>query len=386
MSEYDRLGVSSSKREVHKAIRKLPPSDFPDAFARILKKGDRAFALHVDTAGTKPALAYLYWRETGDLNVWRRIARDAIVMNLDDLACAGFTTGFSLASNIARNKHLIPGDVIATIIDENVRYCEWLRELGIECAPAGGETADVGDVVRTLDVGITAHAEMPSQKVRSVRIRPGDVIIGLASEGVTAYDPAYNSGIGSNGLTLARHAVLHPEYASKYPETWAPQSPAEAVYRGSRKITDPIRVRDRTFSVGDLLLSPTRTYLPYMVKVWDGFSDAVHGMIHCTGGGQTKVLHFLRDGMEVVKNALFEPPPVFRLIQREGRIPWREMYQVFNMGHRLELYVQPSAADDLIALADQWGLTARIIGECRPAERPSVRLFSAADQQWYRYE
>ena len=384
MSEYEQLGVSPSKEEVHQAVRKLPPSPFPNAFARILKKGDRAFALHVDTAGTKPALAYIYWRETGDLNVWRWIARDAIVMNIDDLACAGFTTGFSLASNIARNKHIIPAEVIETIIDENIRYCAWLQDLGIECMPAGGETADVGDIVRTIDVGITAHAEMPADHVRTVSIRPGDVVIGIASEGRCRYDPDYNSGIGSNGLTLARHAVLHREYARKYPETLAPQSPPDAVYRGDGKVTDRLTIADDTRTLGQLLLSPTRTYLPYINKVWRTAPASIHGMIHCTGGGQTKVLHFLKN-VRVVKDALFPVPPVFRIIQEKGGVPWKEMYRVFNMGHRLELYIRPESADVLIAAAQALGLSARVIGRCEPADRPAVRIYSVPAQQWFEY-
>ncbi len=375
MSEYEKLGVSAHKKEVHQAIRQLPPSDIPYTFARIILQKGRAHALHLDTAGTKPALAYLYWKETGTLAAWQWVAQDAIVMNIDDLAVTGFTGPFMIASNIARNKHCIPAEVIQTIISENQRYCQWLTNKGFPCRVAGGETADVGDIVRTIDVGITAYADAPPESVKAVRIQPGDVIIGIASEG--DFDgpdgPHYNSGIGCNGLTLARHAVLRAEYGQKYPETVAPETPKSSAYRGRRLLTDTLETPAGSRTVAELLLAPTATYLPVLAPLSHHLKKYIHGMIHCTGGGQTKVMHFLQK-VRVVKDNLFPVPKVFQMIQQEGNIPWKEMYRVFNMGHRLEIYIAPEKADEAIRIIQDSGYRAQKIGYCQPAHRPEVEV------------
>jgi len=374
--KYDLRGVSASKDEVHAAIQHLDKGLYPNAFCKILPDlaaQDPAFCnlLHADTAGTKTSLAYLYWRETGDLSVWAGIAQDAIVMNLDDMACVGCTDHILLSSTIGRNKTLIPGEVIAAVIKGTTDFIEQMQALGIGIHLAGGETADVGDVVRTIDVGYTAFARMRRADVLSVAIQPGDAVVGLASFGQATYETAYNGGMGSNGLTGARHDVLHADYAVRYPESFDPNLPREVVYAGKHHLSDSVRVGDTDIPVGKLLLSPTRTYLPVLHALLGRHRAGIHGLIHCSGGGQTKVLKFI-DRLRIVKNNLFELPPLFRLIQDSGQTPWREMYQVFNMGHRMEVYVPAEMAPDVVALAGQFGIAAQVIGHVEAADRAEV--------------
>ncbi|MBL7776427.1 MAG: phosphoribosylformylglycinamidine cyclo-ligase, partial [Saprospiraceae bacterium] len=325
--KYDQRGVSASKDEVHAAIQHLDKGLFPNAFCKILPDvaaGDPEYCnlLHADTAGTKTSLAYLYWKETGDLSVWAGVAQDAIVMNLDDMACVGCTDQILLSSTIGRNKSRVPGEVIAAVIRGGSDFVEKMREQGIELHLAGGETADVGDIVRTIDVGFTAFARMPRQAVVTPRIQPGDVVVGLASFGQASYETGYNGGMGSNGLTAARHDVLAREYAEKYPESYSPEIPPELVYTGTRRLTDLVQAGSQQIPVGKLILSPTRTYLPVIKKVLEMHRASVHGIIHCTGGGQTKVLKFIEQA-RVVKDKLFDIPPLFQLIQETSRTDWR---------------------------------------------------------------
>lgn len=362
--------MSASKEEVHAAIKHLDKGLYPDAFCKILPDiaaGDPEYCnlLHADTAGTKTSLAYLYWRETGDLSVWAGVAQDAIVMNLDDMACVGCTDSIILSSTIGRNKNLIPGEVISAVIRGTSDFVDTMREQGVELHLAGGETADVGDIVRTIDVGFTAFARMKRSDVLVSHIRPGDVVVGLASFGQASYEGAYNGGMGSNGLTAARHDVLSREYATKYPESYDPAVPASLIYTGAKRLTDTVVVGDQALTVGKLILSPTRTYLPVLKAVFAQHRANLHGLIHCTGGGQTKVLKFLGQA-HVVKDSLFDLPPLFKLIQENSGTSWEEMYQVFNMGHRMELYVEPSVAQEVIQIARSFGIPAQIIGHVQP--------------------
>ncbi|MDX2282241.1 MAG: AIR synthase-related protein [Saprospiraceae bacterium] len=369
--KYDRRGVSASKDEVHAAIQHLDKGLFPTAFCKIMPDyagGSTLFCnmLHADTAGTKTSLAYLYWRETGDLSVWPGIAQDAIVMNLDDMACVGCTNQILLSSTIGRNKLLVNGDVIAAVIKGTSDFIETMGQHGVELQLAGGETADVGDIVRTIDVGFTAFARMRRSQVIVNNIQAGDVIIGLSSSGQSNYETQYNGGMGSNGLTAARHDVLSKIYAEKYPESFDPNLPPDVVYTGNRLVTDPISVSyptGNTFDVpvGKLILSPTRTYLPVLNAIFTKYRKKINGIIHCTGGGQTKVLKFA-ENVHIIKDQLFELPPLFQLIQESSGTDWREMYQVFNMGHRMELYVPKRYAGRIIAVAESFGIEARIIG------------------------
>ncbi len=375
-ARYDRRGVSATKDEVHAAIKGLDKGLFPNAFCKILPDivgGDAAWCniMHADTAGTKTSLAYLYWRETGDLSVWEGIAQDALVMNLDDMACVGCTDQIVVSSTIGRNKHLISGDVIATLIQATRKLSERLAAHGIHLHLAGGETADVGDIVRTADVGYTAFARMRRDQLIVNDIQAGDAIVGLASFGQATYEEAYNSGIGSNGLTSARHDVLHHDYAERYPESFDPATPRDVVYIGSRHLTDLVDADGIELPVGKLLLSPTRTYLPVLKKLFDTHRKHIHGLIHCTGGGQTKVIKFI-EGKRVVKDNLFPTPPVFRLIQQESGADWREMYQVFNMGHRMEVYLPASEAEAVIEAAAAFGIEARIVGRVEAADHNEV--------------
>ena len=365
-SKYDQRGVSASKDEVHAAIRHLDKGLFPNAFCKILPDiaaGDPAYCnlLHADTAGTKTSLAYLYWRETGDLSVWAGVAQDAIVMNLDDMACVGCTDSILLSSTIGRNKNLIPGEVIAAVIRGTSDFVDTMRRYGVDLQLAGGETADVGDIVRTIDVGVTAFARMKRDVVLVNNIQPGDVVVGLASFGQATYETEYNGGMGSNGLTAARHDVLTNEYAARYPESFDPHVPKNLVYSGNRLLTETIAVDGHEIAVGKLILSPTRTYLPVLREVLAKHRENLHGLIHCTGGGQTKVLKFLENA-HVVKDNLFEVPPLFRLIQESSGTGWREMYQVFNMGHRMEIYLPGQYAEDLIRIAAGFGIGAQVVG------------------------
>ena len=365
-------GVSATKDEVHAAIKHLDKGLFPKAFCKILPDivgGDEAYCnlMHADTAGTKTSLAYLYWKETGDVNVWKGIVQDAIVMNLDDMACVGCLENIVLSSTIGRNKTLITGEVISTIINAAHDFLASLADFGIQVTMAGGETADVGDIVRTIDVGYTAFARMKRSDLIVNAIRPGDVIVGLASDGQASYESTYNGGMGSNGLTSARHDVLNYEYAEQYPESYDPNMPEEVLYMGMKKLTDPIQVNGQPMNIGQLLLSPTRTYMPVLKRLLDHHRSAIHGMIHCTGGGQTKVLHFA-EGVRIVKDNLFETPYLFQLIQDQAGTDWKEMYQVFNMGHRLEIYLDHKDAAAVIEAASAFNIDAQIIGYVEAAD------------------
>ncbi len=371
---YSSRGVSSQKEDVHKAIRKSGKGLYPKAFCKVLPDligGDRRYCniMHADGAGTKSSLAYAYWKETGDLSVWKGIAQDALVMNIDDLLCVGATDRILVSSTIGRNKHLIPGEVISAVIRGTEECLSWLRDNGIRIESAGGETADVGDLVRTIIVDSNVTCRLPRKDVIDNRkIRAGDVIVGLSSAGKANYEKTYNSGIGSNGLTSARHDVLSRYIARKYPETYDPKVPRRLVYSGTRKLTEKVRIGRFQTTVGKLLLSPTRTYAPVIRKILSRHRARIHGMIHCSGGGQTKVLHFV-DGLHVVKDHLFPIPPVFEMIQEESGTAWHEMYRVFNMGHRMELYVSPAYADDLIAVSKSYGIDARVVGRVEKAKK-----------------
>jgi len=382
--KYDLRGVSASKDEVHAAIQHLDKGLYPNAFCKILPDFAAGSAkhcnlLHADTAGTKTSLAYLYWRETGDLSVWPGIAQDAIVMNLDDMACAGCTDNILLSSTIGRNKTLIPGEVIAAVIRGTSDFIEKMQNHGVNIHLAGGETADVGDIVRTIDVGFTAFARMKRSEVLVADIRPGDVIVGLASFGQATYENEYNGGMGSNGLTAARHDVLSKIYAEKYPESFDPRLPSKVVYTGNKKLTDVLEIRNpkseirNQVTVGKLILSPTRTYLPVLQEVLKNYRKKIHGLIHVTGGGQTKVLKFVKD-VHIVKDNLFELPPLFRLIQESSGTAWREMYQVFNMGHRMEIYLPARHADGVMAIAEKYRIEVRILGKVKRAQGEKVTV------------
>jgi phosphoribosylformylglycinamidine cyclo-ligase len=386
-SRYGQRGVSSSKEDVHSAIRTSDKGLFPKAFCRILPDvtgDDPAYCsiMHADGAGTKSSLAYIYWKETGDISVWKGIARDAVVMNLDDLLCAGATENIVLSSTIGRNKRYIPGDVIAAIIHGTEEFLEELGKWGIGIHASGGETADLGDLVRTIIVDSTVFCRMKrSEVIDNAGIREGDVIVGLSSSGQSVYEDSYNGGMGSNGLTSARHDVLAKEYAGKYPESFDNGIPAELVYSGKKHLTDPSGVPG--VDVGKLLLSPTRTYAPVIRKVFDECREDVHGMIHCSGGGQTKVLHFI-DNLHVIKDDLFTVPPLFRLIQSESGTPWEEMYKVFNMGHRMELYVPEKAGEGIISISSQFNVDAKVIGHVESASEKSVTIRSEQGTYVYR--
>jgi phosphoribosylformylglycinamidine cyclo-ligase len=380
MTKYDQRGVSASKEEVHAAIQHLDKGLYPNAFCKILPDlaaGNAKYCnlLHADTAGTKTSLAYLYWRETGDLSVWPGVSQDAIVMNLDDMACAGCTNDIILSSTIGRNKGLVPAEVIAAVIRGTSDFVEKMQSHGVHLHLAGGETADVGDIVRTIDVGFTAFTRMKRSEVLVPNIRPGDVIVGLASFGQASYETEYNGGMGSNGLTAARHDVLSKIYAEKYPESFDPRLPKEVVYTGNRLVTEQITIGNQEISVGKLILSPTRTYLPVLQEILREHRKKIHGLIHVTGGGQTKVMKFVKDA-HIVKDNLFELPPLFKLIQESSKTPWREMYQVFNMGHRMEIYLPARYADTVMAIAAKYGIDARVIGRVRKAQGEKVTVKS----------
>lgn len=377
---YSARGVSSTKDEVHDAIKLLDKGLYPNAFCKILPDiaaGDEDFCnvLHADTAGTKASLAYIYWRETGDLSVWHGIAEDAIVMNLDDMACVGMVDNFMLSNTLTRNKHLIPGEVIAAIIEGTVRFCDRMSDLGVHIHNAGGETADVGDIVRTVDVGFTAFGRMARKDLILNDIKEGDVIVGFGSFGKATYDEVYNSGMGSNGLTSARHDVLNKMYAEKYPESYSGETPDEFIYSGSRRIDEEIDIHGEKIPLGKLILSPTRTFVPLIrdmiAKTADG---AIHGLIHCTGGGQTKVSKFLPTGCTAVKDNLFDTPPLFEIIQSESGADWKEMYQVFNMGVRLEAYVGEGDVQALLDAAAKYHIPAQVIGKVVTGDSVDVRL------------
>ncbi len=378
-SKYERRGVSATKDDVHAAIKDLDKGLYPMAFCKILPDitgGDAGYCniMHADTAGTKTSLAYLYWRQTGSQGVWRNIVQDALVMNLDDMACVGCVDHIILSSTIGRNKNLIPGEVISSLIEGTSDFIEKLAQHGIEVFLAGGETADVGDIVRTLDVGFTTFARMKREDLIINDIRSGDVIVALASDGQAIYEDTYNSGIGSNGLTAARHDVLSKYYVEHFPDSYDHHTPADVVFTGPYLLTDPVPDLP-DLDIGTLLLSPTRTFIPVLKQMYLAHRSDIHGVIHCTGGGQTKVSKFVRN-KQVIKNNLMDIPLVFRLIQDASKTSWKEMYQVFNMGHRMELYVDPEVAGHLIEIADSFNIRAQIIGEVRESAENRVTIES----------
>ncbi len=363
---YMLRGVSAAKEDVHAAIRHIDKGLYPRAFCKIIPDilgGDEAYCniMHADGAGTKSSLAYCYWRETGDLSVWRGIAQDALVMNTDDLLCVGAVDGILVSSTIGRNKRLIPGEVIRAIIEGTDELLQWLRDIGIGIYATGGETADVGDLVRTIIVDSTVTCRMRRKDViDNARIRPGDVIVGLSSTGQATYEKSYNGGMGSNGLTSARHDVFGKTLALQYPESYDPAMPDELVYSGSLRLNTP--VPGTPLTAGQLVLSPTRTYAPVVKTMLNEMRPLIHGMVHCTGGAQTKVLHFVGEDCRVVKDNLFPIPPLFRIIQEQSGTTWEEMYRVFNMGHRLEVYVPAEAAEQVIAISQHYGIDSQVIG------------------------
>ncbi|MGW8317009.1 MAG: AIR synthase related protein [Bacteroidales bacterium] len=369
-SRYLQRGVSSGKEEVHRAIRHVDKGLFPKAFCKVipdLMTGDPEYCLvmHADGAGTKSSLAYMYWKETGDLSVWKGIAQDAIVMNLDDLLCVGITNDILLSSTIGRNKHIIPGEVITAIIEGTEEILQELRDLGITIHSTGGETADVGDLVRTVIVDSTVVARARRSDIISNHIAQGNVIVGLSSTGQASYEKQYNGGMGSNGLTSARHDVFAHDLADKYPESYDPAMPESLVYSGRKKLTETIE--ELGLDAGRLVLSPTRTYAPIVREVLGRFRPRISGMIHCSGGAQTKVLHFAEQ-VHVVKDNLFPVPPLFTMIQEQSGTPWKEMYQVFNMGHRFEIYTDPESAEGIMEIAAKYAVEARIVGRCLESE------------------
>ena len=384
MSLYSKRGVSAQKEEVHKATEKLDKGLYPYAFCKIYpdfltKDSEWINLMHADGAGTKSILAYLYWMETGDISVWKGIAQDAIVMNLDDLLCTGIYNNILFSSTIDRNKKLIPGDVLETVINGTQEFFGDLEKMGVNIHYLGGETADVGDVVRTIAVNGTMSARWPKNKlITNENIRPGDVIVGLSSAGRAAYEKEYNSGIASNGLTSARHDVLHRNYRLQYPESFDPSLDQQVVYLGKYHMTDDIEVVYTSSvvqtDVGHLLLSPTRTYAPVLKVLLEEFFDSIHGLIHCSGGGQTKCMKYLPGDFRIIKDNLFEPPIVFNLIKESSGSDNREMYQVFNMGHRLDIFADAAAADNLIKVSHSFGIEARIIGRVEDSGKKELLL------------
>jgi len=376
-SKYNQRGVSADKTEVHQAIKNLDKGLYPTAFCKILPDfvaGDDNYVnvMHADTAGTKTALAYLYWKATGNVKIWENIMQDAIVMNIDDMACVGITDNIILSSTIGRNKHLITGEVISTIINGAFQFCEKLKPYGINIHLSGGETADVGDIVRTIDVGYTTFARWPKNKLIVNNIKAGNVIVGLASFGQATYENVYNSGLGSNGLTSARHDVLSKYYEKNYPEVVDPNTPEAVRFSGSKKLTDSYN----GYIIGDLLTAPTRTYLPILKKVFEKIDPSqINGLINCTGGGQTKVMHFAKN-VSIIKDNLFKTPPVFNLIKEEANTNDKELYKVFNMGHRLEFYVNPSIASAIINIANQFNVEAQIIGKVVNSENTELNIIN----------
>lgn len=376
---YNMRGVSASKEDVHNAIKNVDKGLYPRAFCKIIPDilgGDEEYCniMHADGAGTKSSLAYAYWRETGDLSVWKGIAQDALIMNIDDLLCVGATDNILVSSTIGRNKHLIPGEVIAAIINGTEELLAELREMGVSVFSTGGETADVGDLVRTIIVDSTVTCRMKrSDVINNANIKGGDVIVGLASYGQATYEKEYNGGMGSNGLTSARHDVFNKSVAEKYPETYDAAVPQELVYSGSVGLTDA--VEGAPVNAGKLVLSPTRTYAPVIKAILDEMRHKVHGMVHCSGGAQTKVMHFI-ENKHVIKDNLFPVPPLFDLISRESGTDWAEMYKVFNMGHRMEIYLSPEDAQRVIEISESWGIPARIVGRVENADSNRLTIIS----------
>lgn len=383
---YNMRGVSASKEDVHNAIRNVDKGLYPKAFCKIIPDmlgGDDEYCniMHADGAGTKSSLAYIYWKETGDLSVWKGIAQDALIMNIDDLLCVGATDNILVSSTIGRNKHLIPGEVIAAIINGTEELLAELREMGVSIYSTGGETADVGDLVRTIIVDSTVTCRMKrADVINNANIRGGDVIVGLASYGQAAYENEYNGGMGSNGLTSARHDVFGKYLAGRYPESYDAAVPAELVYSGSVKLTDD--VDGAPVNAGKLVLSPTRTYAPVIKKLLDEMRIRIHGMVHCSGGAQTKIMHFV-ENKHVIKDNLFPVPPLFELISRESGTDWAEMYKVFNMGHRMEIYLAPEDAERVIEISESFGIPARIVGRVEDAS--ANRLTIKSDKGVFEY-
>lgn len=377
---YAQRGVSASKEDVHNAIKNIDKGLFPQAFCKIVPDyltNDEEYCLimHADGAGTKSSLAYMYWKETGDISVWKGISQDALIMNIDDLLCVGATSNIMLSSTIGRNKNLIPGEVISAIINGMEELIAELRAFGVTIHSTGGETADVGDLVRTIIVDSTVTARMKrSDVIDNANIKAGDVIVGLSSSGQASYESTYNGGMGSNGLTSARHDVFHKYLAEKFPESYDASVPGDLVYSGNVKLTDP--VAGSPINAGQLVLSPTRTYAPIINKILSKYdSKDIHGMVHCSGGAQTKILHFI-DKLHVIKDNLFPIPPLFKLIQEQSNTNWKEMYQVFNCGHRMELYVSPSIAEDLISISKSFNVEAQIIGRVENADTKQLTIKS----------
>ena len=377
---YSQRGVSASKEDVHKAIKNIDKGLFPHAFCKIVpdhltNDADYCLIMHADGAGTKSSLAYMYWKETGDISVWKGIAQDALIMNIDDLLCVGATDHIMLSSTIGRNKNVIPGEVLSAIINGTEELIEDLKGFGVTIHSTGGETADVGDLVRTIIVDSTVTARMPRNKViDNANIQPGDVIVGLASFGQATYENAYNGGMGSNGLTSARHDVFGNYLADKYPESFDAAVPEDLVYSGNMKLTDS--VKDSPIDAGKLVLSPTRTYAPIIKAILEKYdAQSIHGMVHCSGGAQTKILHFV-DDLHIIKDAMFPVPPLFKLIQEQSNTDWKEMYQVFNCGHRMELYVQPEIAEEIITLSKSFNVDAQIVGRVEASTSKKLTITS----------
>ena len=384
---YDQRGVSATKDEVHKAIKNIDKGLFPKAFCKIVpdyltSSEDHCIVMHADGAGTKSSLAYAYWKETGDLSVWKGIAQDALVMNLDDLICVGATESILLSSTIGRNKNLIPGEVIGAIINGTEELVRQLADSGVFIHTTGGETADVGDLVRTIIVDSTVTARMRRDEViDNANIKPGNVIVGFESYGQATYERTYNGGMGSNGLTSARHDVFSKVVAKKYPETFDPSLPNELIYSGSIGLTDT--VEDSPLDAGKLVLSPTRTYAPLMKKIFDTIDrNKIDGLVHCSGGAQTKVLHFI-DDLHVIKDNLFEIPPLFKMIQKESNTDWKEMYQVFNSGHRLEAYTDQKTAEEMIRISESFNIRAKVIGRVEASNEKKISIRSEFGQFEY---
>ena len=377
---YSGRGVSASKEDVHAAIKNVDKGLYPQAFCKIIPdsltgSGDHCLVMHADGAGTKSSLAYMYWKETGDLSVWKGIAQDALIMNVDDLLCVGAVDHILLSSTIGRNKNKIPGAVIKAIIEGTEELIADLASYGVNITSTGGETADVGDLVRTIIVDSTVTSRMKrDQVIDNANIKAGDVIVGLASFGQATYETSYNGGMGSNGLTSARHDVFSKVLAEKYPESFDPEVPADLVYTGNMSLTDP--VKNAPVDAGKLVLSPTRTYAPVVKAVFDKMGrDAIHGMVHCSGGAQTKILHFVND-LHIIKDNLFDVPPLFELIQEQSATDWKEMYQVFNMGHRMEFYMDEAKAAELIEISKSFNIEAKIVGRVEAAEQKKLTISS----------
>ncbi|TKK67487.1 phosphoribosylformylglycinamidine cyclo-ligase [Ilyomonas limi] len=388
---YSQRGVSAQKEEVHAAIQKLDAGLYPHAFCKMYPDfigGDADFVniMHADGAGTKSILAYLYWKETGDVNTWKGIAQDAVAMNLDDLLCVGVYDNLLFSSTIDRNKKLIMGEVLKAVIDGTQEFFDMLKSFGVHIHYLGGETADVGDVVRTIAVNGTMMARQQKGRIiTNEKIQPGNVIVGFASYGQATYETAYNSGLGSNGLTSARHDVLSKWYKENYPETYEPSLADEVVYIGKNRMTDELTIDNSTFTIGKLLLSPTRTYAPLMKVLLEEQFDDLHGVIHCSGGGQTKCMKYLPAPMKVIKDNLFTPPPIFQLIQQNSGADNREMYQVFNMGHRLEIFTNEQAAEKMIATAKGFNINAKIIGRTEKNNEKELRLYAGDELIEYKF-